>query len=188
MRLIGLHGPAHSGKDTTADRLCNQHGFARIALAGPIKDMLIAGFGFTREQVDGPAREVLVDWIDKSPRQLMQSLGTEWGRREVKDDLWLAHAHRRMQQILRYSGDIVVTDIHFENEADWLRSLGGAVWHIGGRQRSKVVPMHVSEHGIAVRVGVDSVINNSAGLEQLHAEVDRALRGECLVQGVALED
>lgn len=184
LRLIGLHGPAHSGKDTIGDILCREHAFSRIALAGPIKDMLIAAFGFTREQVDGPAREQPVDWLDRSPRQLMQSLGTEWGRDTVAKDLWVRHAARRVQQILRYSLRIVVTDVRFENESHWIRSAGGEVWHIGGRARSNVVPMHSSEWGIPLHVGIDSVIDNREGLDALPAEIRAALAGERIVEGV----
>jgi len=90
MRLIGLTGPAGSGKDTVARLLCEQHGFVQIAFADPLRAMLKAGLGLTDEHFNNREdKEAPLEWLGKSPRQLLQTLGTEWGRRQVHPHLWL---------------------------------------------------------------------------------------------------
>jgi hypothetical protein len=79
MILIGLHGKAHAGKDTVGQMLVG-YGLDRVAFADPIKRMLIEGLGLTAEHFDSPLKEEPIPWLGKSPRQLMQTLGTEWGR------------------------------------------------------------------------------------------------------------
>jgi len=90
MRLIGLTGPAGSGKDTVARLLCEQHGFVQMAFADPLRAMLKAGLGLTDEELHRrDLKEAPLEWLGKSPRQLLQTLGTEWGRQHVHPHLWL---------------------------------------------------------------------------------------------------
>jgi hypothetical protein len=55
MSLIGIAGLAGSGKDTVADILVRDHGFAKVALADPIKRAVKELFAFTVEQLWGPS-------------------------------------------------------------------------------------------------------------------------------------
>jgi len=173
--LIGLHGKAGAGKDTVAEHLFHRHGFARISFAGPLKDMLIV-FGVNRSLMNGADKEKVIDWIGKSPRQLMQTLGTEWGRGQIADDIWIRHAAHRMDVMRRISPHIVFTDVRFENEAAWIRSQGGQIWHVLRKLPENVTPMHLSEAGLGIADG-DSVIPNHAGIDDLHDIVDEALVG-----------
>ena len=93
MQLIGLTGPAGCGKDTIANFLMETHGFVQIALADPLRDGLKAMLGVTDEQLHRrDLKEAPIDWIGRSPRELLQTLGTEWGREHVAADLWLHDA------------------------------------------------------------------------------------------------
>ena len=135
MRLIGLAGRAGVGKDTAADFLCEVHGFVKIGLADPLRRGIEAMFGLSAESFAWrDLKERRIPWIGKSPRQLLQTLGTEWGRDQIAPDIWLRVARRRIEEIAQmddqHVAGIVVSDIRFENEADWIRSLGGNVWHI----------------------------------------------------------
>lgn len=133
--LIGLVGPAGSGKDTAAQRLVEQHGFVAYALAEPIRTMLYAMFSeanipaaklFTTEAKAQPIEAL----NGATPRHLMQSLGTEWGRKLVGEDVWLTVAERHLGLL---AGDepvadrIVITDVRFANEAAWVRRHGGTL-------------------------------------------------------------
>jgi hypothetical protein len=55
--IIGISGQAGSGKDTVADYLVKEHGFVSIALADPMKRMLMEVFGFSPKQLWGPSEE-----------------------------------------------------------------------------------------------------------------------------------
>lgn len=180
MRLIGLTGPTGSGKDTVADHLAGVHGFVRLALADPIRHGLQAMLKLPDEVFSGrDLKELPVTWIGRSPRQLMQTLGTEWGRHHIDDDIWLRAAARRIANIKRgwqYVRGIVVTDIRFANEADWLRRSGGCIWHITGRGLPPAgeAAAHSSEAGIVYQPG-DVIIANVGTIDDLEDNIAREL-------------
>ena len=167
MTLIGLTGPAGAGKDTVAATLAREYDFVRMSFASPIKDALVSMFGLDRAVFSGAAKEAPIDWLGKSPRQLMQTLGTEWGRGLVRDDVWIRHAERRLAYHLAISGRIVITDVRFDNEAAWLRRRGGHVWHVVRTDRARVNP-HTSEAGVQFDAEAgDDLIDNNHGLDHL---------------------
>lgn len=57
MKLIALSGKSRSGKDTVADMLVTEKGFAKIALADPLKRFCKEVYGFSYEQLWGPSEE-----------------------------------------------------------------------------------------------------------------------------------
>lgn len=180
--LIGLHGRKRVGKDTIADILCSRYGYSRLSFAGPIKDGLVCMFGIKRAQFEGAQKEQPLAQIGVSPRRLMQTLGTEWGRTLVRADLWIRLAEQSLQRMKLFTKDIVITDTRYEDEASWIRGIGGAVWHIHRQVPKNVSELpHSSEQGLAIQAHVDSLIDNSAGLEQLAEEVRLALDGERVV-------
>ena len=166
MTLIGIAGPARSGKDSAADVLVREFGFTRYALADPIKAGVRVMFGLTDDHTDGEPKEVVLPDLGVSPRHLMQTLGTEWGRNTVRDDLWLRVADRVLAHI---DGPVVVPDIRLENEAEWVRSKGGTLWHIE-RGEAPTVRAHVTENGVARQAG-EPVIVNDGTLAELRAQV-----------------
>lgn len=178
-KLIGLTGPAGCGKDTVAFHLCDAHDFARYALAGPIKDMLRA-IGVDAETRE--TKELPHPVFGVSPRRMAQTLGTEWMRDRVCEDGWLRLAARRVVEArasgcfrrrgeLRRCRGLVITDVRFENEAAWVRSQGGSIWHIS---RSAVAPVeaHSSEAGVHFLAITDELIPNDASFEALYRTVD----------------
>lgn len=54
--VLGILGPAGSGKDLVADYLCT-NGFVKIAFADPMKRFARGAFGLTTEQLWGPSEE-----------------------------------------------------------------------------------------------------------------------------------
>jgi hypothetical protein len=55
--IIGLLGPAGSGKDLTADWFCHQKNFAKVAFADPIKRFAQKAFNLPWEQLWGPSEK-----------------------------------------------------------------------------------------------------------------------------------
>lgn len=184
-QLIGLTGPAGSGKDEVAKALV-QVGFVQYALASPIKRALNAIFGWDMKQwEDREWKEKEIDALGFSPRRAAQTLGTEWGR-TLHNDLWVALAEFTLkfyetalqggekfkkenpeaEGLPHYVG-MVVSDVRFENEARWIRENGGAVWHIERANVAKV-EAHSSEAGVR-REYADIALFNSgtvAGLQR----------------------
>ena len=172
--LIGLHGLARTGKDTAATYLAAHYALLSYAFADPLKAALANMFSLTTAHIEGALKELPLPAIGKSPRQLMQLLGTEWGRNLVHDQLWLLLAEQHIANQLecdqtRYSG-IVIRDVRFENEARWIRSQGGYVVHIlrGDAQQvaahSSEARLHVADH--------DVVINNEGSINEFYSELN----------------
>lgn len=172
--IIGLHGRAGAGKDTIAQHLRDRHNYSTLAFATPVKDMLIA-LGVPRANLtDSVLKEQTIDWIGQSPRQLMQTLGTAWGRGMVDDELWLRHAERRMHYLRKVSPHICITDVRYPNEARWVRAQGGRVWHILRDGKITAYADHSSESPLPIEDDDRTLINNGTIDDLLHL-VDRHL-------------
>lgn len=162
MKIIGITGRARSGKDTLAGYLVENHGFAKITLAGPIRRFVGELTGLSEaELTDGPLKEAPLAWLGGvSPRRMMQTLGTEWGRNMIADELWLLVAQRQIELAKRNGmAGVVISDVRFDNEAEFVRALGGRIVGLL-RDGSGAVEAHVSEAGVDSRL-VDATFQNS---------------------------
>lgn len=172
-KLIGLTAPARAGKDTVGGILAKNYGAQLVAFANPLREGLRTMIpGLTDEHFFGSLKEVEIPWLGKSPRQMMQTLGTEWGRNSVNQDLWLLIAKKTIQRHMNNYYHVAVTDVRFENEAEMIRDMGGQVWHIR-RGSAPRVSAHLSEAGVRVQAS-DVVIDNNGSLEQLEESVRNA--------------
>jgi hypothetical protein len=170
--LLGLCGAANSGKNTVAQLLPATR---VIAFADPLYFGLASILGVTVETLqDRDFKEAVIPWIGKSPRQMLQTLGTEWGRGMVCDDLWVKIARRRIEEACRFVEFpfVVVTDVRFDNEAEVVREMGGEVWMVERPGASTCVP-HESEKGISGHL-VSRRIVNAGTLPALAVEVRTA--------------
>lgn len=154
--------------------LANLYHFKTIAFAKPLKDGLKAMLNLTDEHVHGSLKETVIEDFGKSPRQMLQTLGTDWGRMMVHDDLWLIVAKRQIESWLSQGYNVAVTDVRFDNEGHMIHKLGGSVWHISRPSLGEgVVNAHVSEAGTWCAKSVDSFITNDSTLEALQAYVEK---------------
>lgn len=172
-RIIGIHGKRGSGKDTIANHIKTYHTrhFRSVAFADPIRAMLKAGLGLTDAHFEYPLKDEVMPEYGIRPRDLMQPLGTEFGREHLskipgwllEDNLWVKRAEP-MVNLYKDSGfNVLITDVRFENEAKWIREQGGEVWHIT-RPSLTTVDGHKSEAGVKFVKGVDKRIMNDQTL------------------------
>lgn len=173
-RLIGLTGPAGSGKDAAAAMIPHA---VRCGFADPLYDGLAAILGVSSASLrDRGRKESPVPGIGASPRRLLQTLGTDWGRDLIAPDLWVRIARERWDRAWADgAGTIVVPDVRFTNEAEAIHAAGGEVWRIC---RPGVAPVeaHASEAGLPDGM-IARVIVNGGALEDLRARVMEALGG-----------
>lgn len=175
-RLIGIAGKAGSGKDTAGAHLVKHHGFEQYAFANPIRAMLAALGAFpASDLIDRDTKEVVIGWLGKSPRQMAQTLGTEWGRELVHQQLWVLMAQRRWEAAQAVGEDLVITDVRFENEVLWVKAQGGQVIALE-RSGAAAVSAHASEQ-FDISVVADVVISNNGTIDELKSGVDDALAG-----------
>ena len=171
--LIGLAGLARSGKTTAANHLANIHGFQAYAFADPLRDGLMNILNLSPCDFDGDGKEKPIDWLGRSPRELMQSLGTDWGRNMVHPELWLLLAEQNLEFLSQTQDNatgFVISDLRFENEADFVRKRGGIVLHILRPDAAEVNP-HISESGIGIQDN-DLVLHNDGALDDLFGQLD----------------
>jgi hypothetical protein len=55
----------------------------------------------------------------------MQTLGTEWGRKLIGEDLWHGATMRRTQDLMETGNKVVITDVRFPNEGSGIEDEGG---------------------------------------------------------------
>lgn len=173
--LIGLAGKAGVGKDTAAAHLRAAHGFRQIAFADPIRAMLQAALALEPKDFEPGRKEQILPEIGKSPRQLMQSLGTEWGRNLVHPEIWVRLAEDKVvAEHISLGHALVISDVRLENEAQMIRHYGGTIVHLHRKAAAHVVA-HSSEAGINVKPA-DWTIHNDGRPEDMFEELDRRVR------------
>ncbi|MNZ93709.1 hypothetical protein D3C78_1127880 [compost metagenome] len=175
--LIGLTGAARSGKSTAAAELAAQHGFIHYAFAQPLKAMLAEGLNLSAAQLEGAEKEAPLPWLGKSPRELLQTLGSEWGRELVHRELWLRVARQNLDNLAEcfpQAPGIVISDVRYEDEAAFVRERGGVLVHIL-RPDAPPVRAHATEAGVAIGDN-DLTIHNDGGLAELRERVLEAVQ------------
>jgi hypothetical protein len=122
--IVGLSGLAGSGKSVVAEALVRELGFTRVKFADPLKNMIrrmLADMGHTAEDIErhleGDLKEVPMPELGVTPRHMMITLGTEWGRDLVHPDLDPPLGTRAPSFPL-----VVADDVRFPNEVALIRS------------------------------------------------------------------
>ncbi len=113
MILIGIGGKMHAGKTYVAKKIISGSVYDLILpFAKPLKEDLIS-WGFAPSEV----------YESKPPaiRALMQAYGV--ARRHQEPNYWLGR-HKKMLGLVDSARIVVVDDVRFPNEFDYLRSLG----------------------------------------------------------------
>lgn len=181
--VLGITGRARAGKDTLA-QFVEKHlellGMAwnniyRISLASPIKEMaydLIVPFVDDGDDcIYGGSKEEVIPELGKSPREIMQSLGTDWGREFFGDDIWIKHLVASAK--VAFEGEegrlcvLIVPDVRFDNEARMCDMVVRVV-----RASAPDVAEHVSEAGVDDSL-VYEIIDNSGSENDLDLTAKR---------------
>jgi hypothetical protein len=168
--LIGIAGKARSGKDTVGNFIVSAVGGYCFGFADPIRSMMRQIGIDMSDPYWTDHKEEVIPALGVSPRYLMQTLGTEWGRELVNPDLWVTIAKQRV--LSSGSSLAIATDVRFENEAAWIRDMGGTIIHI--RRKLDKNDQHASEAGVAVQPS-DITIDNDRDLEDLQHATHEAL-------------
>lgn len=164
-KVLGVHGPAESGKDTLADFL-KPMGFAKIAFADPLKlhikqtKRVAAEYLWARD-----LKDVVIPGWGCTARDLCQQEGDRL-RERYGDDIIVRRAVMDMQARLSegWSG-VIFSDVRYEWEAAVVRQLGGFIVHIAKDDAARNTAInwnHSSEAGVAFAEGDQRIVNNAS--------------------------
>ncbi len=183
MTLIGLysHAPG-SGKTTVAGMigLLSPCAYRRLSFAEPLKkivagvldDLGYDGWEWVLARKDTKLPDLLL-----TPRQMLQTLGTEWGRGCVHPDLWVKIAQSSQSATKLFFADnctVTFDDMRFPNEAEMIRRCGGELWLV---ERPDVV--YDGDHGSegALRgIVPDRIVLNDGDRDQLQQTVANLIK------------
>ena len=187
LKLIGICGKKFSGKDTMADHLVKKYGYHKLSLGDPLKQALQVIFGFSDTQLWGSEKEQFDFFWQITPREIMQSVGTELFRvhfgqlyPHIGGEIWVMSLQHHMEQLIQQGiSTFVVPDIRFPNEVQWLRRHGGTlvqVTRITTEETTKVGVDHISEHALDQKEDrPDYIIENNGTYEELYQKVDHLM-------------
>ena len=133
--IIGLIGCNRVGKDTFANILCNEYNFYKYALADPIKEVARIMFDFDEEQLYGNKKEEIDNRWGISPREFYQQFGTNIMQFDIYNYLKDLNVKPRCFWVSRMEywinkqkekgiNNIVIPDIRFKHEAEYLKNIG----------------------------------------------------------------
>jgi len=189
MTILGLMGPAGCGKDTIFEFL-KEYGYKRAASADTMKEDLSRYLNLSMSDIDYYKDKDLgimysnmvgdVPLSNFSIRTFLQEYGMDL-RNQFGTDYWINRSvtEKLKEHIEKEEIKLVITDVRFQNEIDYIHKRGGRVAFIKGR--SSLIGKHkehISEE-MANRNDienlVDFTINNSGTLKQLKEQVDETI-------------
>lgn len=128
------------------------------------------------EMLEGELKEKPLFPNGVTPRHLMRTLGTEWGRDCVYGNLWVDLALIQASRLMEAGKSVVIDDLRFPNEYEAIKDRGGECWSVD-RPGKKIETDHPSE-GLLDSYPFDKTINNGGSLEDLHRAIAQSVKGE----------
>ncbi len=169
--IIGVIGPKQSGKSTLTKILVERYGFTRTAFADPLKRALMVAFDLTRAQVSGDEKEIPTDNLcGETPRTAMETLGTNWGRQMIHQDIWLSAWRNTLP-----GGNLVIEDVRFPNECQAVKETPeGCIISVRRPGREYDPSIESEAHA---DLPFDFKIRNDASMSSFESEIEEVLAG-----------
>jgi hypothetical protein len=162
--LVAFAGAKGSGKDTAGAQL-TEYGWTHESFAAPIRAAACELMGITLKDLQ-EVKEIPSDVLGgKTLREFMQKMGTEFGREMIHPEMWL----RALGYRIRGKEKVVITDLRFPNEAEFIKALGGIIIEIH-RPDLERDTSHASEIPLPVNF-IDHFIRNDGTILDLQNKV-----------------
>lgn len=177
MTGIGIIGRPRTGKDTAADRLVERHGYTRVSIAEPIKEIGLAadpiiGWNYVGEEPIRLAQAVKhLGWEvtkDRFPevRRFLWAMSVDGVSSTFGEDIWTDLSVKKIRAL---EGPAVVTDVRLLEEAKALRAEGLTIVYLS-REGTSEEDDRAGEH-----LGSDAAdvrLHNGGSLEEFWSQVD----------------
>ena len=178
-KIIAISGKAGSGKDTVFEIIKKEQSTAvRIAFSEVLKNVVSAFVGerVNKDRVYKTARG------DMTGRELLQIIGTEVFRNNFHRDVWASVCFFRIKKLLKDTDLAVVTDLRFNNEAEWLLKLVDecdAEVHFIRVDRPSLSPSdthnHISEKALDQKY-FGHILSNDGNLSELEKKIIKHIK------------
>lgn len=111
-----------------------------------------------------------------SPRRIYQLYGTELMRVHFDQNIWINFAEKAYEHGLERGMVTIISDLRFDNEAEWSKKKGGLIFSVQSDSTPAKVAAHSSENGISPSF-IDSYITNNKedGLDPLKQKISDLL-------------
>lgn len=165
-KLIGLTGYAHSGKDAFADHMINEFGYVKLGFADKVCELALKLNPIIWKLPFPQRLKTIVDkkgWTKAKRipgvRRYLQWLGSEVGREVFGEDIWINTLKPKISELLSKGTSVIITNVRFENEAQYIEELGGNIVLV---TRPGVGPVngHKSDKGEAFDYAIFRVDND----------------------------
>jgi hypothetical protein len=157
-KIIGFSGFMGSGKDTAA--LITVHAypnlkFRQVSFADALKQAYSVMTGIPWHNTK-EFKENICPVFKIARREVLQRMGTNALRNNFDKDIWINIVKHRYPE-----GNLVISDVRFDNEAKWIRDNGGTVIQIQrtDNMAKSIWAYHESENGVKG----DFVVKNDFG-------------------------
>lgn len=178
MIIIGVGGIAKSGKDTFTAMLkealiqsgVSEHLVFNYNFAEPVKQLARYVFDMSDADVNTQEgkQEVSKHGYGLTNREILQKVGTESFRDVFNHNIWIDVAERQIFSRFPAHGIVIISDVRFDNEANWILSKGPLIKIERPNLETIEHSNHVSEHGFTAKPHL--IINNDGSLEDLKAK------------------
>ena len=133
--LVGICADVPQSGKTSAAKTFIQAGWQHLSFGEPVKLTLacflqaIGAKGQIADYLWGAKKGSIIPEIGITGGALMSSFATDYVRDMVNPDTWLG-AMKKQIDGLPASVNVVIDDLRFVNEADWIKANGGYIIHI----------------------------------------------------------
>lgn len=190
MVLIGIMGRIGSGKTLGSDYIANKHNFIEKSFADSLKKACSELFMLSNAQLNGTQLQKLTPdprWYNCTPRQMMQYVGTDLLRNcldvimpGIGGDVFVNNVRIWYTDLKKHDplANVVISDVRFQNEVDFIHSVGGFVIKIVRSdidENNSVINNHASETGAENILNYDYLITNDSTIEEYYKKIDQIL-------------
>ena len=174
-KILAFAGKSGVGKDTAAWFLVKMFEGKKVgpmlSFAQPLKMACSYMLGYpTSLPFSSQAMKNVPGFGGRTPKEVAQFMGTEVARNMLHPDIWVHLMHQEISYLHR---TVIITDLRFQNEYEYIMQNGGHVIHIHRDVESRGIPGHASDQiKFNVKEG-DSyhALTNNGALEEFEQAV-----------------
>lgn len=156
MVLLVLTGRRRVGKDTLANFLVDRYGFTKLSFAEPLKEVVETLYDI---RVNDDNKDTDMEKFKKTYRELL--IETADKLKEINETIFLEKFKNKNQRIID-NYNIVISDLRFQYEYDYVKSLNATIIKITNPNTGLV---NIEEEDLIDKFNYEYSITNVEGIE-----------------------